>query len=121
MAETDEVVRSYLTALRDPGALRDDDAIAELETADRIERDPIERLQLRQQVLDAKAPQVKRYEDEFVTHAKACADEHGVTGKAFAARASRRACCAEPASAPTVVASGARHSAPVRAPASTPA
>lgn len=80
---TESAVRNYLTALRDPSALRDDEKIADLrrrlDTAD----DAIERLQLRQQILGAESPSLEQYEDEFVTHAKAWADERGVTPKAF--------------------------------------
>jgi hypothetical protein len=84
MAKTEDVVRSYLTALRDPAALRDDEAITEIEQKIEATDDEIERLKLRQQLLDAKAPSLERFEAEFITHAKAWADEHGVTAEAFA-------------------------------------
>jgi hypothetical protein len=84
MATSEDVVRTYLTALKDPSALRDDDAITSLEQ--RIEQtgDQIERLKLRQQLLEARSPSLDRFEEEFVTHAKAWADEQGVTAEAFA-------------------------------------
>ena len=43
----DAAVRNYLTALRDPAALRADDAIADLQTKIDQTDDELQRLQLR--------------------------------------------------------------------------
>jgi hypothetical protein len=82
---SEEVVRAYLTALKDPSALRDDEAIASIEQRITETDDQIERLRLRQQLLEARTPSLDRFEEDFVTHAKAWADEHGVSAQAFAA------------------------------------
>lgn len=84
MAQPEEVVRHYLIALKDPTALRDDESIAALERKIEESDDEIERLRLRQQLLEASSPVVERFEDDFVTHAKAWADEQGVSAEAFA-------------------------------------
>lgn len=78
-------IRNYLTALRDPSSLRDEDAITQLRTQLESAGDELERLQLRQQILDFESPSVERYEEEFVTHARAWADQHGISAKAFEA------------------------------------
>jgi hypothetical protein len=84
MAKAEDAVRSYLTALRDPAALRDDAVIADLESKIAASEDEIERLRLRQQLLNAKTPQVDRYEQAFVDQASAWAHKHGVSAEAFA-------------------------------------
>ena len=81
----DSAVRNYLAALRDPSSLRDEEALTALQERLDASADDIERLQLRQQLLDAQTPSVERYETEFVTHAKAWAEEHGITAQAFEA------------------------------------
>lgn len=78
-------VRNYLTALRDPSSLRDEETIAQLQQQLDSSADELERLQLRQQLFDMDSPSVRQFEDEFVTHARAWADEHGITAKAFEA------------------------------------
>lgn len=83
-ARAEEAVRSYLVALKDPGALRDGDAIADLERRIDGSDDQLERVVLRQQLIEAKAPTIDRFEEDFVTHAKAWADEQGVSASAFA-------------------------------------
>lgn len=86
MATTAEsAVRNYLTALRDPSSLRDDNNIDELQRRLESASDELERLQLRQQILDSENPSVDRFEGDFVTHAKSWADSHGVSSKAFEA------------------------------------
>jgi hypothetical protein len=80
----EEAVRSYLVALKDPGALRDENAIAELERKITESDDHLERVVMRQQLLEAKAPTIERFEEDFVTHAKAWADDQGVSASAFA-------------------------------------
>jgi hypothetical protein len=78
-------VRNYLISLRDPSALRDEDAIADLHAKIEQSADDLERLQLRQQLLDLESPSLEGYEDAFVEHAKAWADAVGVSGEAFVA------------------------------------
>jgi hypothetical protein len=84
-ASGETAVRNYLAVLRDPFALRDDDNIEELRRQLDSAEDELQRLQLRQQILDSESPSVERYEDEFVTHAKSWADQHGISSKAFEA------------------------------------
>lgn len=78
-------VRSYLTALRDPSALRDEKRLASLQQQLESSGDELERLRLRQQIFDLESPSVQKFEDDFITHAKAWAEEQGITGKAFEA------------------------------------
>jgi hypothetical protein len=86
MASTQETaVRNYLLSVRDPSALRDEGAIADLNSKLEQSGDELERLQLRQQLLDIESPSLERYEDAFVEHAKAWAEKTGVSGEAFAA------------------------------------
>lgn len=86
MASTQETaVRNYLLSVRDPGALRDDDAINDLKSKLEQSNDELERLQLRQQLLDMESPSLDRYEDAFVEHAKAWADKTGISAEAFTA------------------------------------
>lgn len=80
----EDAVRNYLVALNDPGALRDDDRIAELRQELEQTDDPLERVRLRQQLEEAQSPSVDRYEKEFITHARAWAEEHGVGSSALA-------------------------------------
>src|SRR5687767_783006 len=82
-AET--AVRRYLTALRDPSALRDEKTLTSLQSQLQGSADELERLRLRQQILDLESPSIEQFENDFVTHAKAWADESGVTAKAFEA------------------------------------
>ena len=79
-------VRNYLTSLRDPMALRDDDAIADLHSRIDQTDDDVERLKLRQQLLELQDPPLDRIEAAFVEHAKAWADDSGVTADAFIAQ-----------------------------------
>lgn len=83
--EQDEAVRNYLLALRDPQALVDEERIGELKRQLEESKDELERLRLRQQLLDAERPAVEQYEEAFVNHAKAWADQHGISAKAFMA------------------------------------
>lgn len=78
-------VRNYLLSLKDPNALKDTEQIAALQSKLEQTDDELERLQIRQQLLDLESPVVERYEDEFVTHAKAWADELGITEQTFLA------------------------------------
>jgi hypothetical protein len=86
MAITQETaVRNYLLSVRDPSALRDDSAITDLKTKLEQSDDELERLQLRQQLLDMESPSLERYEDAFVEHAKAWAEKTGISSEAFLA------------------------------------
>lgn len=81
----DAAVRNYLISLKDPGALTDKDQAAELQTKLEQSTDELERLQIRQQLLDIENPPLDKFEQEFVTHAKAWADANGVSDEAFLA------------------------------------
>ncbi len=81
----ESAVRSYLIALSDPGALRDEAGLAELQRQLNESSDTITRLELRQKIMDAEEPQLDRYEADFVTHAKDWADQNGISSKAFLA------------------------------------
>lgn len=78
-------VRNYLLSLRDPSALKDEAKIASLQEKLEKADDELERLQIRQELLDVENPQSEKYEDEFVTHAKAWADDKGISDRAFLA------------------------------------
>lgn len=80
----ESAIRNYLVSLKDPSALRDDKKIAELEERLSKATDEVERLRLRQQLMDAQNPPANRFEDEFVTHAKAWAEAQGIGTRAFA-------------------------------------
>jgi len=86
MANSSETaIRNYLVALRDPAALRDEESITRLRQSLDSASDQLERLQLQQQILDLSNPSTERFEEEFVTHARAWADKHGISARAFAA------------------------------------
>lgn len=82
-AAAESAVRDYLRALQDPNSLRDDDKIKDLTNSLEKSDDGLKRLRLRQQLMDAEAPSIDRFEDGFITHAKAWADESGISSKAF--------------------------------------
>ena len=82
----EQAVREYLVSLRDPSALRDDDKLAKLEEQLNQTDDELDRLRLRQQILDVENPAIDGYEDRFVEHAKAWAEQAGVSEKAFLAQ-----------------------------------
>ena len=81
----ERAVRDYLTSLRDPSALRDDKAIAGVQSRLDKADDGLERLRLRQQLLDLERPAVDGVEAAFVEHAKTWADGVGISGDAFVA------------------------------------
>lgn len=87
MASTaaEEAVRNYLLVLKDPGSLRDEERVAELEQQLGSTTDAVERVMLQQQLREAQRPETAHYEDAFVTHAKAWADAHGISVAAFLA------------------------------------
>ncbi|HUH06569.1 MAG TPA: hypothetical protein VML96_02070 [Egibacteraceae bacterium] len=80
----ESAIRNYLVSLKDPSTLRDDKKIADLEQRLSKATDEVERVRLRQQVMDAQNPPANRFEDDFITHAKAWADEQGISLRAFA-------------------------------------
>lgn len=82
-APVENAVGNYLRAIKDPSTLRDEERIAALEKQLADATDSLERLRLRQQLMDAQQPSVDRYEEGFVTQAKAWADEHGISVRAF--------------------------------------
>jgi hypothetical protein len=84
-AAAETAVRDYLRALKDPASLRDEDTINDLNKRLEQSDDALERLRLRQQLLDAEAPSVERLEEGFVTHAKAWADGTAISVNAFQA------------------------------------
>lgn len=87
MASTaaEDAVRNYLTALKDPHSLRDEQHIARLEKELGESTDRIKRVMLRQQLLDAHDPPTGSYEEAFATHAKAWAEANGISAAAFRA------------------------------------
>jgi hypothetical protein len=84
-ANAESAVRDYLVALRNPSALRDESAIKKLRTQLNNSKDELERLRLRQQILDLERPSAERFEEAFVKHAKRWAGKHGISAKAFTA------------------------------------
>jgi hypothetical protein len=76
-------VRDYLRALHDPDSLRDDKRVKQLTKQLTSSTDGVKRLRLRQDLLNAESPSIQRYEDGFVTHARAWAQEGGISPKAF--------------------------------------
>jgi hypothetical protein len=84
-AAAESAVRDYLRALKDPSSLRDEDTINDLTKRLEQSDDALERLRLRQQLLDAEAPDVERLEEGFVTHAKAWAEDIPISVNAFLA------------------------------------
>lgn len=85
MSKADDAIRTYLTALRDPSALIDADAVAKLTAELDGTDDPIARIEIRQQLIDAKTPPTDKVEDAFVAHAKAWADKGGISPEAMVA------------------------------------
>jgi hypothetical protein len=84
-AAAEQVVRTYLAALRNPDSLRDDDSITKVEQQLADADDPIERLHLHEQLAGLHTPSLGSIEEDFIAHAKAWADEAGITDKAFTA------------------------------------
>lgn len=78
-------VRTYLQALKDPELLRDDKAISDLQKRLEASNDPLERVRLRAQLDQAERVEASAYEDGFVQHARAWAQEHGVSAESFQA------------------------------------
>ena len=85
MGKQEDAVRNYLTAIKKPSELIDASKISELKAELERSQDPVARVQLRQQIVDAEKPALAKYEDDFVTHAKAWADKQGISAEALAA------------------------------------
>lgn len=79
----ENAIRNYLTALRDPASLRDEKKIADLRAQLEAASDEIERLRLRQAIIDAQSPSVDGAEEAFVAGAKEWAARVGITERAF--------------------------------------
>lgn len=84
-ATVDRAVRDYLVALKDLAALRDEERLGELRNRLEASTDPIERLQLRQQLLELESPSLQQYEQAFIDHARTWAEDQHVGPEAFAA------------------------------------
>jgi hypothetical protein len=74
-----------LSALRDPASLRDEAQLSQLQEQLDNSSDDLERLRLRQQIMDLESPSVQQFEDDFVTHARTWAEQQGITSAAFTA------------------------------------
>lgn len=81
----EEAVRRYLGYLRDPASLVDHDTVTALAAKLDETTDVVERLALRKQLEQASTGDEAAVRDAFVAHAKAWADEHGITVSAFQA------------------------------------
>lgn len=82
-ARKDNTIGDYLRAVKDPSALRDEKETAALEQKLDSATDGVERVRLRQQLLDLQRPSIEPYEQAFVSTAKIWADEHGIGARAF--------------------------------------
>lgn len=85
MPDVESIVRTYLTALKDPSTLRDDAAITAAENALDAEGDAISRLRLREELKELTSPSLESVEEDFVTHAKSWADSVGISAESFLA------------------------------------
>jgi hypothetical protein len=81
----EQAVRRYLAALRDPSALRDESALKALREKLDSTADPVERVQLQEQLRRATQPDLAAVEQDFVTAAKGWADDRGISAEAFRA------------------------------------
>ncbi len=87
----EEAVGQYLRALADPGVVYDDERLAEYGWLEEPGGDVIERLRARQELLDLQdgEQRLKELEQRFVRHAKAWADQHGLSAEVFRAEGVR--------------------------------
>ncbi len=81
--KADQAVRDYLTALKDPKSIKDDDKVSQLTDDLKKADDPVERVKLRQQIMDAENPSPEQYADEFTVHARSWAEKTGIGVRAF--------------------------------------
>jgi bacterioferritin-associated ferredoxin len=72
-----------MEARKDPSYLRDEARIDELRQQLEASSDELERVRLRQQLMEAESPSLEAYEEQFVTHAKTWAANQGVGARAF--------------------------------------
>ena len=86
-AAAEKAVRTYMTAIQDKAALLDSEKISKLERKLSETVDVVKRVQLRQELLEARNPQAAqaKAEQDFVKHAKGWAESKGVTADAFIA------------------------------------
>lgn len=80
---SEEAIRRYLTAIKDPTALIDHDAVNDLNARLESTDDPVARLKLRAEIERAKEPPIGSIERDFVEVAKSWADQHEVSTRAF--------------------------------------
>lgn len=85
MTAAETAVRTYLNGLKNPASLRDSDRIKSLNDQITSSDDPVERLRLQQERIEAETPSVDSIEEQFVQHAKAWADNMSITPDAFLA------------------------------------
>ncbi len=83
--DTEQAVRDYLKFVHDPDALIDRDKVDVLSRKIETVDDPIERLILRAELETVQHVDRTVIEDRFVAHAKAWADERGITVQALVA------------------------------------
>jgi len=81
----EEAVRDYLTALKDPASMVDEQRVHDIEHRLQETDDQIERVKLQQELQEVRNPSLEQFEERFVTHAKEWADRHGITAAAFRA------------------------------------
>lgn len=80
----EQAVRTYLSAVQDASSLLDEAHIRQLEADLAGADDALQRIVLRQRLMEARKPSLEKVEEGFVTHAKAWADDNDVTVAAFA-------------------------------------
>ena len=83
--EPEHAIRRYLTSLRDPAALIDDEAVERLNDELSGLTDPIERLVARQALLDASEPDAAAAEEAFVGVVSDWARGQGISAASFLA------------------------------------
>jgi hypothetical protein len=85
MSEADAAIRNYLLAVRDPDTLKDTETARQRRAQLLTTEDPVERLRLQQDIIEAEHVDPARFEAAFVEHARTWADNRGVTHAAFQA------------------------------------
>lgn len=81
----EDAIRTYLLSLTDPQQLVDRSRVKQLQSKLARSKDPMERLQLREQIEAAKKPEVHHAERGFVEYAKHWAEKSGIGVEAFLA------------------------------------
>lgn len=79
----EDIIREYLTSLKEPKALIDHNRIAELSEKLEQSDDAIERLKLRQEIERASEPPREELEQNFVEVAKQWAERNGISAEAL--------------------------------------